>query len=166
MTTSEHDTNQTPTVPVQGNTPPVAASRPIRVYIAARGEDQSMAKELREDLSQAGIDCTARWIDQSLANESHDEAEMDILDVRRADVLLLLKPVASHRTTTGGHHVETGVALAMGMPVVLLGERENVFHHHDTVTVVPFPVWDTDIIALAMTIRRVAAPWVPLRGRA
>jgi hypothetical protein len=64
------------------------------------------------------------------------------------DVLLLLKPVASHRTTTGGHHVETGVALAMGMPVVLLGERENVFHHHDTVTVVPFPVWDTDIIAL------------------
>ncbi len=33
-------------------------------------------------LSLAGIGCTARWIDQSLTNESHDEAQQDIEDVR------------------------------------------------------------------------------------
>jgi hypothetical protein len=87
---------------------------------------------------------------------------------------VLLKPAASHRKTTGGHHVETGIALAMGMPVALLGERENVFHHHDTITVLPFPKWDTDITVLpfpkwdtditelAMIIRGLAGSW--LRG--
>jgi len=163
MTTETQDTNQMPTVPVSGRTHQASApARPIRVYIAARGEDQHMAKELRDDLNLAGIDCTARWIDLPLTNESHDEAEMDILDVRRADVLVLLKPAASHRKTTGGHHVETGIALAMGMPVALLGERENVFHHHDTITVLPFPKWDTDITELAMIIRGLAGSW--LRG--
>lgn len=110
-----------------------------KVYIAARGEDQALAAQVRAQLSLAGIACTARWIDQSLANESHDEAQQDLDDVRSADALILLKPAGSHRHTTGGHHVETGVALERGLPIVLLGEPENVFHRHRSVTVLSFP---------------------------
>ena len=160
------DTDQgTHITPTEPSTRPLASfSRPLRVYIASRGEDQAVSADIRAHLSLAGIESTARWIDQSLTSESHDEAEMDILDVRRADVLVLVKPASSHRHTTGGHHVETGVALGMGMPVVLLGERENVFHHHDTVTVVPFPVSESDFAAVARTIKALACH--ALGGRA
>jgi hypothetical protein len=124
-----------------------------RVYIAARGQDQALAGQVRDMLELAGIDSAAQWIDQSLANESHEEAEQDIDDVRRSHVLVLLKPAASHRETTGGHHVETGIALERGIPVLLLGEPENVFHKHNSVTIMPFPESPRAFKAVADTIR-------------
>jgi nucleoside 2-deoxyribosyltransferase len=36
-------------------------------------------------------------------------------------------------STGGGRHVEFGYALAKGKRVVVIGERENVFHHHPSV---------------------------------
>jgi len=131
------------------------------VYIAARGKDQALASLVRDFLSLAGITSTAQWIDQPLTNESHAEAQQDIDDVRRAHVLVLLKPVASHRETTGGHHVETGIALERGMPVLLLGETENVFHQHESVTTLPFPESPRDFSSMAATVRALA-----IRGRA
>ncbi len=119
----------------------------VKVYIAARGEDQILAKLCRQSLEPYGIGCTARWIDQSLVNESHDEAQMDIDDVRDADALVLIKPRDSHRHTTGGHHVETGVALERGMPIVLLGEVENVFHQHASVAVMTWPIASWQLLA-------------------
>lgn len=115
----------------------------VTVYIAARAEDQSAAVECRRQLAVFGIGCSARWLDLSLVNESHSEAQMDIDDVRAADAFVLLKPAASHRVTTGGHHVETGIALERGMPILLLGVAENVFHRHDQVYVLPWPpAWE------------------------
>jgi hypothetical protein len=140
--------------------PTIAAPKPatITVYIAARGEDQILAKLCRINLAQYGVGSTARWIDQALVNESHDEAQMDIDDVRAADALVLIKPVESHRRTTGGHHVETGVALERGMPIVLLGQPENVFHRHQHVRVVAWPVesWEAlaDEVSVAVNARR------------
>ncbi len=125
----------------------------LRVYIAARGEDQALAAEIRARLSLAGIGCTARWIDQPLTNESHDEAQQDIDDVRLAHALIVLKPAASHRLTTGGHHVETGIALERGMPIVLLGDAENVFHRHRAVSVLPYPQSERDYGALYALLR-------------
>ena len=115
---------------------------PLKVYIAARGEDQALAALCRDLLSHFGIECTSRWIGQSLVNETHDEAQMDLDDVRRADALVVIKPMTSHRQTTGGHHVETGIALERGMPIILLGQPENVFHQHTQVSVMLWPVQD------------------------
>jgi len=112
----------------------------VKVYIAARGQDQLLAKLCRQMLEPYGIRCTSRWLDQTLINESHDEAQMDLDDVRAADALIVLKPKDSHGLTTGGHHVETGVALERGLPIILLGEAENVFHQHDSVRVFRWPV--------------------------
>lgn len=123
-----------------------------RIYIAARGQDQAKARDLRDALVSYGIGSTARWIDQSLANESHDEAQQDIDDVRMADVLVLLKPKESHLHTTGGHHVETGLAMAYGIPVLLLGEVENVFHRHDTVMVCDYPTNPVELYLVAKAI--------------
>lgn len=124
---------------------------PLTVYIAARGEDQALAALCRALLAPYGIGSTARWIDQSLVNESHDEAQMDLDDVRAADALVVIKPRSSHGKTTGGHHVETGVALERGIPIILLGEAENVFHQHRQVTVCGWPI--VHLASLAATIR-------------
>lgn len=124
----------------------------IKVYIAARGQDQHLASEVRAQLARQAVGCTSRWIDQNLANESHDEAQLDIDDVRAADALIVIKPKDSHRETTGGHHVETGIALERGIPVLLLGERENVFHHHAGVRVFPWPVASWSALADEVTI--------------
>jgi hypothetical protein len=65
---------------------------------------------------------------------------MDLEDVRAADALVVIKPTTSHRDSTGGHHVETGIALERGLPIILLGEAENVFHQHERVHVLSWPV--------------------------
>jgi hypothetical protein len=134
----------------------------LKVYIAARGQDQHLASLCRAELAPHGVACTSQWIDKDLAFESHDEAQLDIDDVRAADALIVIKPKDSHRETTGGHHVETGIALERGIPILLLGERENVFHHHDGVRIIPWPVASWSVLADEVTIavleRRRAAP--------
>lgn len=85
---------------------------------------------------------TARWINgghEISADAGSDEqrrrfAEEDMEDLRAADVMILHNPRACHRTGRGGRHVETGLALAHGIPVILVGEQENVFHWCSEVT--------------------------------
>ena len=58
----------------------------------------------------------------------------DIWDVQRSDVLVLFTwPFALNLRpelggNSGGRHVETGVAMALGIPVIVLGPAENIFH--------------------------------------
>jgi len=56
-------------------------------------------------------------------------------DVEAAD-LLILRAEPDRSFVPGGKHVETGAALALGKPVLVLGHPENVFHWHPLVTVV------------------------------
>ncbi len=101
----------------------------VAVYIAGRSEDVTACRELREQLAAAGLACTSRWLD-SFDRDPAVGAERDLEDLRRASALVLYKPLEVHRIpTTGGHHVELGYALAIGKPVFLFGEPENVFHH-------------------------------------
>jgi hypothetical protein len=52
-------------------------------------------------------------------------------------------------STRGGKHVELGAALAMDMPVYLIGPRSNIFHHHLLVT----QVWETADAAGIMVLK-------------
>ncbi len=131
--------------------------KPPSVYIAARGEDQALASFMRNALVTRGVRVRARWIDQDLTNDSADAAIDCAADVHIADVVVVLKPSASFRSTTGGHHVETGLALAWNIPVLVLGHRENVFHFHPMVTVHPYPTTIADEDAVADLVRALAA---------
>lgn len=110
----------------------------LQVYIAGRSEDQSAAKTLRDRLAEHGIGCTSRWLDGFIDNH-RTAAVMCIVDIARGDAVVVVNPPKVHRTGTGGRHVETGIAIATGKPVVVLGARENVFHHMDSVRCVPPP---------------------------
>lgn len=112
----------------------------MRVYIASRSQDA--ARILREAVRREGHVVTSRWLDEPgysglPADDGHKRraAVENLDDVRAADVLLLrAEPDGSF--VPGGKHVETGAALALGKPVVVLGRPENVFHWHPLVTVV------------------------------
>lgn len=94
-------------------------------------------------LEEVGFDVTARWLHspaplgpQDLANprEAAHLATMDLADVRRADICVAFTepPEEGHRGR-GGRHTELGIALALGLRVLLVGPREHVFHCLPTV---------------------------------
>ncbi len=105
----------------------------------------------RDVLETKGHLVVSRWIEGNheiseaqaslSADHADDEcrrfAQEDVDDLIDADVFLSLSDPANFRTGRGGRHVELGLALAWGKPVILVGERENVFHWLPQVKVVP-----------------------------
>lgn len=108
----------------------------LKVYIAGRFEDKQKISEIKRELEAAEIEVGSDWISMNAAVSDEERsrfAEIDLRQVRECDILVLFKPVDSHRDTSGGHHVETGYALALGKPVFLIGSAENIFHFHPNV---------------------------------
>ena len=105
----------------------------MKVYIAAPYPIRDRAVSVMHVLELTGIEVTSRWL--KAPDEMTDEhARKDLEDVAEADVLLALNPDGWEEKGTGGRHVELGYALARGKPVLLVGERSNIFHHLSTVT--------------------------------
>lgn len=101
----------------------------MKIYIAARFESQAEMRVWREKIQALGHEVTSRWLD---VKEPYPPAEtcavVDLVDVRRADLVVCFSPRSGFYSGRGGRHVEFGYALAMGLPVLLVGEPENVFH--------------------------------------
>lgn len=91
-----------------------------------------------EWVEAAGHTITERWWEYPETSD-HDLleacAQRDYTGVVKADALLLLNTQA-RGSETSGKAVETGIAIAMFKPVILVGERTNVFHHLPNVHVV------------------------------
>ena len=105
----------------------------IKVYLACPWKRKDEAKLGKIQLEEAGLEVTSRWIDLHGDKEKEDpldfkyfeeEAIHDVQDVYRADILILLNLEKSE-----GKAAETGMALAWNKPVILVGERSNIFHY-------------------------------------
>ena len=105
----------------------------MKVYLAAPWVRKDDAKAARAQLQAAGIDVTSHWLEhEGSATDStgstspiayiQEQAVQDIKDVRRADYLVVLNLERSE-----GKAVETGVAIANGIPVISVGKRSNIF---------------------------------------
>jgi nucleoside 2-deoxyribosyltransferase len=113
----------------------------VKVYIAADSHQQGNVKLLRDALLHYDVVVTSRWIDADLEafHPTAEEvltraAEENFLDIRAARYLIAYNPLISHKTGTGGRHVEVGYALGQGKHVLYIGEKlENVFHRHPSV---------------------------------
>lgn len=130
----------------------------MRIYLAARYSRREELLGYRTDLEAAGHLVTSRWLagahqwDPLAAGIESPETAMetipieavrfatdDVEDVAAAELLIAFteRPRAN-LASRGGRHVELGLALAWGKPVVIVGPRENVFCtlpgiiHHDT----------------------------------
>ena len=112
----------------------------MTLYVAA--QDRDWAAEVSVVLAKAGHILTSRWVwttgdmrtKMLPIAERRRLALMDEEDVKRATggVVLLSGP---RGLCPGGKHVETGMALALGRSVYVLGQEENIFHWHPRVKV-------------------------------
>jgi nucleoside 2-deoxyribosyltransferase len=106
---------------------------PNRFYLSTRKDRSAQAELLLEALRDRGWQRTLDWASQNDDPDGYaDSALTEIAAVREADVLIVLLP--------GGYgtHVEIGVALALGKPVILHSPDQTtldtpyacIFHYH------------------------------------
>lgn len=98
------------------------------VYLAARFPRRADMLARAGELHADGHVVTSRWVwgDEGLTDAQR--AQDDIHDLSRAEVVVsFTEPPEVY--STGGRHVELGLALALRKRVVVVGHRENVFHH-------------------------------------
>lgn len=129
----------------------------MKFYIAGPYVSRGAIRALAGDLSSLGLTPTSSWLNEpyevhsgttGAATALPDEevqrlTQQDLEDVEAADVFILLTPkflrIDLLAGSSGGRHVETGIALAKGIPVIVVGEPENIFHRHAGVRV--FSAW-------------------------
>lgn len=114
------------------------------VYLAGPYAARARLNAYAEDLRGMLVDVTASWLDEthditpgtldaatdlSDAEVAH-HAATDLEDIANADLLVLITADVAGvpGASSGGRHVETGVAIANGIPVLVVGQPENVFH--------------------------------------
>lgn len=109
---------------------------PRRIYLAARFSARPEMEIIANRLAALGHTITASWVyggEDGLTRAKI--ALLDLADVDRADTVISYTHPRGTFTNGGGRHVEFGYALARGKRLVVIGERENVFHHYPAVEV-------------------------------
>lgn len=115
----------------------------MKIYIACPWVHKIAAAATAILVRREGHEVTSRWHDRttdgldpagtdSPFDECRREAIHDVEDVFRSDAVLVLNIEKSE-----GKAVEQGIAIALHLPIVVVGQRSNVFQYLDNVKVVP-----------------------------
>lgn len=107
-----------------------------RVYVAGRFSRRHEFRRFADALTTAGHSITSRWL---YSEDHHLElggtpspaataAARDLEDVRAATVCVAFTERSGRRQGRGGRHVELGVALALGLRLIVVGDPEHIFH--------------------------------------
>lgn len=112
----------------------------MKIYLAARYSKMLMLREFAQKLEALGHRVTSRWL-----NEDHkmtfercsDEERANVAGRDEADILdsdcIIGFTELRDTPTSGGRHVEWGMARAMGLVQICIGPKENVFYYLDEV---------------------------------
>lgn len=104
-----------------------------KFYIAARFSRQEEMRKVEADLKSFGHEVTSRWLyEESTGSDETLKAKWaryDVEDVRNASTFLFFAEDEDAGYMTGGRHVEFGMAVAFGMQILVIGGKENIFHH-------------------------------------
>lgn len=105
-------------------------------YLASSYSRRDELNTYRAKLEELGYTVNARWL--SGAHEVRDNyeqrlenqifAQEDMEDLSKSDIFMLFTNPLGH-AGRGGHHVETGMAIAFGKEVIIIGQKINVFHY-------------------------------------
>lgn len=110
----------------------------MKIYLAATYARHPEMNRIAGRLRGLHYEVTSRWI----TGEHNDIpaplcARDDMEDLLQADTVLFFTPESGQGKGKGGRHTEFGVALGVGKRIIIIGERENVFHWLPGVEVVP-----------------------------
>lgn len=127
----------------------------MKIYLAARYSRREELCQYREALKSLGHEVTSRWLNgnHQAENDELDKgaaaelfASEDLDDVIESQLVISFTETPRTTQSRGGRHVEFGVAIGRGIPVWVVGPRENVFHclgHVDQ-----FDSWDKAFTAI------------------
>jgi len=115
----------------------------VKVYLAGRYSRRLELCGYRQELVDAGYEVTSRWLNgnheidtdtqglsiQAAASERERFAKEDWADVMAADICVSFTESPRSTNSRGGRHVEFGASLGAGRRCIVVGYRENVFHH-------------------------------------
>ena len=109
-----------------------------KVYLAGSFPLRQHLRRIRTELEAMGYTVTSRWLDvderpvmgntKTWTEYAHKWGVRDYEDVLTADIVVIDLTIPS---TSGGTHVELGLALGRGKKVLFIGERKTVFHYLD-----------------------------------
>ena len=110
----------------------------MRFYLASRYDRKDEIERYAASLRERGHEITSRWHepDAQDGEEWAQYAMQDLADLFRAQRVLCFT-VEPTEPTTGGHHVEFGLAMMANrlrregghFPPIVVGPRVNVFHY-------------------------------------
>jgi len=115
----------------------------VKIYLAARYDRRHEMREVAVHLQRLGHEIGSRWIWSDIADDSGGETEAslflekialeDMKDLLQSEAIISFTEAPSAiGAVRGGRHVEFGMAAAWGKRLIVVGPRENIFHHlHD-----------------------------------
>jgi nucleoside 2-deoxyribosyltransferase len=109
----------------------------MKIYLAASYDQMELMRRWEKVLHEYGHECTARWIHNAEENEKMTLAAAALMDLDDIDAADCIISYNNGKSTRGGRHVEFGYALARGKEMIIVGERESVFHHLSNIEVFP-----------------------------
>lgn len=135
----------------------------MRVYLAAPYPSRDVLREYANDLFHIGFQVTSSWLLEEheispgtsgaavdLPDDQVDKHALDdMADIDRSELLVLFTENVVQGPSGGGRHVETGYALAKGMPIIVVGDPENVFHRLQDGRVVRVADWHDAVLELS-----------------
>jgi nucleoside 2-deoxyribosyltransferase len=108
----------------------------MKIYLAARYSRKDEMNAYAKMLTRGGYTVTSRWLEGHNAVWSGYEdlmltayAMADLEDIDKADTVISFTEPRGTPTTGGGRHVEFGYGYLKGKRMIIIGERENIFHH-------------------------------------
>lgn len=109
----------------------------MKIYLSAAFDRAAEIRPLAAEAEANGHEVVSRWLDPDeqarLFGRTDRVAEaaayMDLDDIDRADAFVLFTEPTPTARSSGGHHFEAGYACTLGIPMMTVGPRENVFYH-------------------------------------
>lgn len=108
----------------------------MKLYLAARYSRREEMADYANLLTIMGHEVTSRWLmgHHHAWTGEYDSlwqqfALADFEDVDKAEVVVSFTHPRNTLTAGGGRHSEFGYGYAKGKRMVIIGERENIFHH-------------------------------------
>jgi nucleoside 2-deoxyribosyltransferase len=122
----------------------------MKIYLASEYKRRDELRQYAAEARERGLEVISRWLNETEALDSEladilDEtleryANIDLVDIETADVFVFFSVSPYTLTVRGGSSFEHGFAHARLKPVIVVGPKQNVFHHlRDRVT--HFDTW-------------------------
>lgn len=102
----------------------------INIYLAAKYSRRKEMENYAKILSVKGYNITSTWVyGEEEGKSSRDIAILDYMDLRKANVCICFNEPYGSENIAGARHTEFGFAWLFKKHIILVGEREQIFHY-------------------------------------